>query len=377
MQYFYRWFGPDIRVPASAQWSGLYALIISTALLCATYARADGTAHQGMPKPAPWQPDKVVVFGDSMSDSHGDSFRKPDYAYSTYNLLRTLNGEMNTLPDGSKRRPMDLDKIISKRMTIENIKANFDLTVSEIRKEAKERSYIGKIMSYLEADAIHTFASMLDSVLRGLDSTEDSVARSALPLLSKASKWVASKVNGMTPGSWLHSLMSSIGRQLEYVSTLLEQGVAGTLLDFGDDQVINIISRMPGSVPLIPDPIYYATGKWTTSSTDLEPLVWIEFLQKMMSGGGHPVKLDNRSMAGSWTLCAYDKVKSFKVIDELTDGVLGGVKMLFQGSMIPPCEGLIVQSYLNEARNKFEKAHGRTPDPDDKLFAPPNPGNLL
>ncbi len=357
-----------LRLPwalALVLWSGVSSVLFVAASVCAIE-----TGSPNIAKPDPWQPNKVVVFGDSLSDSHGDSFRTPEFSHSTYNLLRTLNGEMNTLPDGSQQRPMDLDKILSKRLTIENIRANFDLLVKEIRSEARERSYFGRVLSYMEANAVHAFASLLDSVLRQLDSGEDRVAEGVLPLLTRASTWIARKVNAMPPGSWMRTLLVSIGRKVEYLAVLTEQGIAGTLLDFGDDRIIDIISDMPGAVPLIPDPNYYTRGKWTKGSTGLEPLVWVEFLQKMMSGGGHEVLLDNRSMAGSWTLCASDKMKSINIIDDLTDGVFGGMKMLVQGSMVPPCEGLILQAYMDEARNKFHKTHGRIAKPGDKLFDP-------
>ena len=317
-------------------------------------------------KPDPWRPAKIVVFGDSLSDSNGDSFRPPETAHSTYNLLRTLRGETITLPDGTVRRPMELDKIIGRRSTIDNIKANFDLTVKEIRRKGKEMGYIGRLMNNAQAGVVNALGSVITMTLRYLDKTEEEFDRVTLKRLESIAAWLTKKADQSDPESFSHNTYASLRRQVQYVINFVERDMSDIILDFGDDKLIDITSQFPDAIPLIPDPNYYVTGKWTAGE-ELDQ-IWVEYLYKMMSDSSHTVRLDNRAMAGSWTLCAADKMESFHILSDLTDGLIPGATLLFQGSMIPPCEGLVVQSYLNERRNWFTKNHGYTPEFEDQLI---------
>ncbi|CAM3790048.1 SGNH/GDSL hydrolase family protein [Parendozoicomonas haliclonae] len=334
-------------------------------LICSVLAvpvTASGQSNISAPVMAeapPWQPSKIVMFGDSLSDSHGDSFRPPDLAYSTFNLLRTLRGELVTLPDGQVRRPMELDTLIGHRSTIANIRANFDLLAKEVRQEGLERRYLGRLLSNFEAVALNLLGDLVTGVLQALDRAEDRIDEGVLPLLKRAQIWLDQWVPRAGANTVTGKLLVSLEKKLIYVANFIERDFSDAVLDFGDDRLIEITSRFKDAIPLIPNPDYYVQGKWTAGAMGK---VWVEYLHRMMSFGSHQVALDNRAMAGSWTLCASDKMEALHIIDDLTSGMMAGATLFFQGSMIPPCEGLVVQSYLNERRNIFLQAHGRTPN---------------
>ncbi|WP_281646791.1 SGNH/GDSL hydrolase family protein [Parendozoicomonas sp. Alg238-R29] len=319
-------------------------------------------------KPDLWQPAKLVVFGDSLSDSNGDSFRPPETAHSTYNLLRTLRGETAALPDGTITRPTNLDQIIGRRATIDNIKANFDLVAKEIRKEGQEKGFTGRVMNNVRASVVKSLGTALNLTLKYLDKAEDHFDENVLKRVERITEWVQKRQKGLDPSSLSYKAFDSLNRQFHYLTNLIEKDMTGVVLDFGNDQLINITSRFADAIPLVPAPEYYVTGKWTTGE-EMDQ-VWVEYLYKMMSNKDHQVKLDNRAMAGSWTLCAADKVEAMGVLDDLTDGLVSNTTMLFQGSLIPPCESLVIQSYLNERRNIFEKDNGHTPNPGDSIIEP-------
>ncbi|MCL6268921.1 SGNH/GDSL hydrolase family protein [Sansalvadorimonas sp. 2012CJ34-2] len=317
-------------------------------------------------QPVPWRPHKIVVFGDSLSDSNGDSYHPAESALSTFNLLKTLRGEVITLPDGTTRYPMDLAKIIGRQTTLDNIQANFDLTVKEILRKSEAKGYLGRLLDKVKTRIVEGLGHILVNVLEAMDASEDRIDKAVLKPLNRASRWIEGRLEKMDKDSTERSLFQSLGKQVSYLINFIEKDLANVILDAGDDQLIKITSKFADKIPLVPDPNYYIPGKWTTT-TEVDQ-VWVEYLHKMMSTQDHKVTLDNRAMAGSWTLCAQDKAESLHIISELTDGITGGATMFFQGSLIPPCEGLIVQSYLNERRNIFAQEHGHTPNPGDVLI---------
>lgn len=317
--------------------------------------------------PAEWQPTKIVVFGDSLSDSNGDSFRSPDSAFSTFNLLRTLRGETVTLPDGQQRRPMEIGHLIGQHATIDNIRANIALTAKALQQEGLERSYLGQLLSGLKASIVKAIGKVLTETLTVLDGTSDLIEAAQLSKLRQASEWMGRVANYAGCETLSGRLLAGFERQLGHLHNLVSHGLSNTLVNLGENGLISVLSHFREKISLVPDPNYYSYGKWTAGSLDK---VWPEYLPGMMSTGNHQVLLDNRAMAGSWTLCADDKAESFRIIDKLTSSLLSGAEMFIQGSLLPPCEGLIVRAYLDEQRSLFKQHNGRTPRAGDAIIEP-------
>ena len=104
--------------------------------------------------------------------------------------------------------------------------------------------------------------------------------------------------------------------------------------------------------------------------------MWPEVLVRMLSyPKQHKVNLDNRAMAGSWILCAESKLGRPGAFLSSVEGVMDAVVTLFQGSLIPPCEGLIVQSYLSERSGTVDKDTSDPLIPPDTLVVFFNGGN--
>ncbi|WP_062260729.1 SGNH/GDSL hydrolase family protein [Endozoicomonas arenosclerae] len=322
-------------------------------------------------EPEIWQPDVVALFSDSLSDSHGDSFLKPERAYSTYNLLRTLNGDMVKDDNGSEVRPMNLSEIISKRASINNIHINLELMSREIYRESQEKDAPGRFFGELKADGLKAIGEAITGVLGWLDKLEERFDKAILWTLEQASGKVDSWMRKVKKNGIAWTALRSLKKQIYFLTGIIEQDLEDLLLDFSENQLLEITGQLKDMIPLVPDPEYYITGKWT-AGVELDK-VWAEYVIRMMSTTEKQVKLDNRAMAGSWTLCASSKVEHMETLKKTAAGLKEGFVMLFQGSLIPPCEGLIVRSYLNQKREIFKKDHQRKPKLKDDLI----PDNTL
>ena len=92
-------------------------------------------------------------------------------------------------------------------------------------------------------------------------------------------------------------------------------------------------------IPLLPDPKYYLPGIF--SGGDQYRGIWPDYLQTMLGA----TFLDNRAMAGSWTLCAPQKVQYFGNLVNISEGVKNLAVNFMSGSLVPPCEGLIISAW--------------------------------
>ena len=317
-------------------------------------------------KPKLWQPGTVVSFGDSLTDSHGDTYRNADTALSTYNLLRTLRGEKIEQANGPDRTPMDISELISQRSSIENIKATFDLYVREIRREGREKGLLGNIRSQLTAFAVKKFGKFLTDIAHFFDRFEEVADEVLLEALESTSNWLDRKLRKIDRKSRAYTALTSLKRKVEYMIRVVEIDLEDFVLARSEELLVRITGKMGSLIPLIPDPDHYATGKWTVGQNMDQ--MWIEVLVRMMSTHRHKVTLDNRAMAGSWILCAPSKIDRMDAFRETADSLKESVMFLFQGSLVPPCEGAIVTSYLNEQRRVFNDENDRYPHPDEAFI---------
>ena len=314
-------------------------------------------------KPPFYQPDEIVLFGDSLSDSNGDSY---GHAYSTYNLLLTLNGQEPDVVDGKYYPPMDISEIIGRRASIRNLELSFQLNSLEILRESEEKGLIGGFWGEIKAYLLGEVGEALGELARWVDKTEGKIDKATLSILTPLSEKLHDWQKGKPEESFSARFANSVRRQVDFIIQIVERDMEDMVLDFSEDQITRITAGLGDTIPLIPDPDYYVRGKWT-AGPELDK-VWIEYLIRMMSTPDHQVKLDNRAMAGSWTLCAPAKMEKLDVLATTASGLSEGAVMLFQGSLVPPCEGLIVKSYLNQRRNIYKREHGHFPEIDEKII---------
>ncbi|MGI9279781.1 MAG: SGNH/GDSL hydrolase family protein [Endozoicomonas sp.] len=322
-------------------------------------------------EPEVWHPKVVVLFSDSLSDSHGDSFLNPDRAYSTYNLLRTLNGEMVTNKEGDEVRPMDLSGIIGRRASINNLQINLELMSREIYRESQEEGPLGRFFKEIQAHLLEGLGDLLTKIVVLIDKAEGKLDKIMLSTLEQVSGKLDSWMRKVKRDGTTWTVLKSLKHQTNFLIDLVEDDLEDLMLDFSEDQLLEITGQLKDMIPLVPDPEYYITGKWT-AGVELDR-VWAEYVIRMMSTDEQKVELDNRAMAGSWTLCAAAKMVNIDVLKKTAAGLFNGFVMLFQGSLIPPCEGLIVQSYLNQQRELFRKREKRKATLKDDLI----PDNTL
>ncbi|MRI33398.1 hypothetical protein EOPP23_10415 [Endozoicomonas sp. OPT23] len=329
--------------------------------------QADPEISRPIPiEPKHFQPSNFLFFGDSLSDSNGDDFRRPEYAHSTYNLLRTLNGEENTTEDGGKVQPMDVSEIIGRRGTLKSIEFTMELNAREIEREAEEKGPLGKLLAKIEANSLVALGGLLSKAVTIFESTEGKMDSLALKLLEPLAERLAREVKEHRPGSAVESILQSLHRQVNYLITVIDNDAADEIINFAEERLLNITGHLDDLIPVIPDPHYYVKGKWT-AGRELDK-VWVEYLVRMMSTDDQKVSLDNRAMAGSWTLCAPAKVEALKTLLDSTSGVKDSMTKLFQGSIVPPCQGLIVKSYLNQRREELRNDSGRRPELGEQII---------
>ena len=321
-----------------------YALI--ALLLYQTTAIADEDVAQ--PSDSIKHFNTVTVFGDSLSDSHGDDFRSPAQAFSTYNLLRTFRGYVDT---ETQRPPLDLSQFFSSAASIQNIKTNFELYRYELAAERRTESFIGKLVIDTEKYIVDQLEEKIIQLLDKISYLE-SEAQQLLPVINESISFINTLQSGaeIILGCSTNTILKGLNNKLIALKTFIGKGAE----DVAEEAILEITKAFDDMIPLIPDPQHYETGRWTTGK-DMD-LMWPQVLVKMMSAPHRAkVHLDNRAMAGSWVLCAEGKLGNFGSFLNSVDGAVDGIKTLFQGSFIPPCEGLIVQSYLNERREEKKK----------------------
>lgn len=303
-------------------------------------------------KPQPWSPHSIVVFGDSLSDSHGDDFRDKSNALSTYNLLKTLRGDVKEA--GSEEPPINLSDFFSRGSNIRNIRAHFELYQQELKAERREKGFIGKILNRIQSAFIDRLEEVIISLLQKLDDTDKVQDEAWIATFINCSK-VITKIKNIANDFSLDTvamIMSRLEDKLSTLFALVKDDLDVNVADFAESALINVTSQFSDVIPLVPDDQYYETGKWIAKN-DIG-LVWPEILVKMMSFPNKSrVKLDNRAMAGSWILCAEGKLGRPDSLLKTIEGLSNAATILFQGSLVPPCEGLIVQSYLDERRVKI------------------------
>ena len=66
-------------------------------------------------------------------------------------------------------------------------------------------------------------------------------------------------------------------------------------------------------------------------------------------------------------MCAPAKVEQFKTLLASTNGLKDSMMKMLQGSMIPPCQGLVVKSYLNQRRKEIKQSTGRKPELGEQI----------
>ncbi|WP_066017047.1 SGNH/GDSL hydrolase family protein [Endozoicomonas atrinae] len=313
-------------------------------------------------KAEPWMPNTLLVFGDSLSDSHGDDFHSPSSALSTFNLLKTLRGDFNLLLD---EPPIDLSQFFSRASSIRNIEQTFELYRVELQAEKREQSFIRRLMTGLEERAVNQLEALLTNILVSLKFMEERVDSHLLVAVKRTARFLR-KIEHSTVARLMPSIKSIsrlLANKTEALGEIINADLVSMMPAVAEDTLLSTTSRFAEQIPLLPDSQHYEKGKWTTGR-DMD-LMWPEVLVRMMSySKQHKVNLDNRAMAGSWILCAEGKLGRPGAFLSSVEGIMDAAVTLFQGSLIPPCEGLIVQSYLSQRRGKVDK---HTPDP---LIAP-------
>ncbi|WP_139117523.1 SGNH/GDSL hydrolase family protein [Endozoicomonas atrinae] len=94
-------------------------------------------------------------------------------------------------------------------------------------------------------------------------------------------------------------------------------------------------------IPVLPDPKYYLKGMFT-GGVEYKG-VWPDYLHHMLGAS-----LDNRAMAGSWTLCAPQKFEHPGDLIHIAHGIESLGEDFVSGSLVPPCEGLIISAWSQE-----------------------------
>ncbi|WP_299726240.1 SGNH/GDSL hydrolase family protein [uncultured Endozoicomonas sp.] len=332
--------------------SRLYSLIISSLILYSVESNAEHMLNISNPvivKPERWQPKTLLIFGDSLSDSNGDDFHSSEDAPSTFNLLRSLKGDINPQ---TGEPPVDLSQFFSRASSIRNIEATFDLYRTELQAEKRERSFLRRLMTGLEERVINKLEDLITSLVDSLKSIEDRVDNHLLGLIEHTHYFIRKIEHSylaqlITP---IKTITKLLGNKLQALSELVKDDLVSEIPELAEDTLLATTRRFAGQIPLVPDSQHYEKGKWTTGKA--MDLMWPEVLVKMMSfPEENKVQLDNRAMAGSWILCTESKLGRPGAFLRSVGGMLDAVVTAFQGSLLPPCEGLIVQSYLNERRN--------------------------
>lgn len=341
------------------QFVGCFFLCFFQSMLLAD-ANSLSISQPLMPKPAFWQAKTLLVFGDSLSDSNGDSFKHSDNAPSTYNLLRTLKGQK---VDGDF--PLDLAQFFSQAVSIKNIKATFALYRTELLSEKKEQHFFRRIMNGIESILLEPLEWGIIELVNYLEQENITESDELIGVIENTAKLLTKiKASFIARNSELISSVTNLFiNKIEALRMLVfnikDEGLTGVT----ETTIIAGTTLFSDQIPLLPDDRYYEKGKWTTGKS--MDLMWPEVLVKMMSFDDNPeVKLDNRAMAGSWVLCAESKLGRPSNLIASVEGVFDALTTLFQGSLIPPCEGLIVQAYLNEQREKSTLTENKLIDPD-------------
>ena len=335
------------------------------ALLCFTPALYAIEISPPISSVAPrFEPDEVLLFGDSLSDSHGDSYGQ---AYSTFNLLRTLKGEWDTEESGEQHRPMELSEMIGRRATLDSLKYRFHLNQEEMLRDSSHGNLWDRAIGKVQAHIYQELGGLLLDIVEAIDRAETYVDKAILNTLNKVSKVIGKLNKRVKEGGAAASLLTSLKRQVEFLEKIVAKDLEDYMWDFTEEQLVSITTELGDMIPLIPDSEHYVRGKWT-AGVELDK-VWVEYLVKMMSTENHEVKLDNRAMAGSWILCAAAKVEERETLKETATSFTQGMMLLFQGSLIPPCEGLVVKSYLNQRRSQYFSEHQRYPELNQKIMS--------
>ncbi|KEI70547.1 SGNH/GDSL hydrolase family protein [Endozoicomonas elysicola] len=339
----------------------LYTLITCFFVLCFLQTSAGHELDISTPtlmKPEPWTPNTLLVFGDSLSDSHGDDFHSPDSALSTFNLLKTLRGDFNLLLE---EPPIDLSQFFSRASSIRNIEQTFELYRIELQAEKREQSFIGRLVTGLEERVVNQLEALLTNMLTSLKFIEQRLDSHLLVAVKRTTRFLRkvqhSHIASLMPS--IKTISRLLANKTEALGEIINADLVSMMPAVAEDTLLSTTTRFADQIPLLPDIEHYEKGKWTTGR-DMD-LMWPEVLVKMMSfPEQHTVNLDNRAMAGSWILCAEGKLGRPGAFLRSVEGVMDAAVTLFQGSLIPPCEGLIVQSYLGERRSKVNK---HTSDP--------------
>ncbi|GAA4651311.1 SGNH/GDSL hydrolase family protein [Kistimonas scapharcae] len=141
------------------------------------------------------------------------------------------------------------------------------------------------------------------------------------PFLNNALKQDVPGYAELTHHEWLRDELSS-----------LEKHALNAFLD--------MTKTLP--IPILPDPHYYLTGMFS-GGTDFKG-VWPLYLYRMLGA-----ELDNRAMAGSWTLCSTQKMDHLGDLMHICSGPESMAEEFVSGSLVPPCEGLIVSAWAEQA----------------------------
>ncbi|WP_257294774.1 SGNH/GDSL hydrolase family protein [Endozoicomonas sp. YOMI1] len=324
-------------------------------------------------KPEPWSPHTLLVFGDSLSDSHGDDFHKPNSALSTFNLLKTLRGDFNPLVE---EPPIDLSQFFSRASSIHNIEQTFELYRVELQAEKREQSFIRRLLTGLEEHAVNQLETLLTNMLAGLEFMEQRLDSHLLGAVKRTTRFLRniqhSDIARQMPS--IKRISRLLANKAEALGEIINADLFSMMPAMAEETLLSTTSQFADQIPLLPDSQHYEKGKWTTGRE--MDLMWPEVLVRMMSyPKQQKVNLDNRAMAGSWILCAESKLGRPSAFLSSVEGGMDAVVTLFQGSLIPPCEGLIVQSYLSERNDKVDKDTSDPLIPPDTLVVFLNGGN--
>lgn len=135
-----------------------------------------------------------------------------------------------------------------------------------------------------------------------------------------------------------------------YATAIHLHWIRTRLLDIEKDALmafLDFTKELP--IPILPDPKYYLKGMFTGG--DEFKGVWPDYLHHMLGAS-----LDNRAMAGSWTLCAPQKLDHLSEVVHIASGAEDAVEDFVSGSLVPPCEGLIISGW-SQGNLKFNDSN--------------------
>ncbi len=309
--------------------------------------------------------DRILLFGDSLSDGNGDNAVSSDSAHSTYNLLRTLAGvEVDGKP------PMNISKVISRRSTIETIRLNLEGLEYELKAERKDaKSWARKGMLLWEQAQLELFGGMLVKALEMIDKLEGAGDQVLVSLLTPIKDFLEERLQHTGENGNTRPVIATLLYHVNLGIKFAEADFSDMVLDACEEELTDITTKFGTMIPLIPDKNHYVEGKWIAGNRDMDQ-TWVEHLGKMMSTPDHQVTVENRAMAGSWTLCAANKIGHLSTLTDTATNPKELIKLLFQGSLVPPCQGLIVRSCLKERRAAYKEQTQQEPDLDTPIFDP-------